>query len=324
MSKPSPSQNSSVETICAPGIVRASVVFPAAPCPPMPTRTRPPPLRSRQRDQLEHAAVRPPSHGTLSAWRSFGSAAWRSRTASSCTGRPRGARRSAPPTARSAPLPARSGVSPPGVTTPFVRGPLRLAEAFAVLPDVRRALPEARFPVRAPARRGRGRRRRPPRPASHAARASGFAAREAVAALASLAPAAIALRAASSPPTTAPSTSRSGPTRPAEPATKEHDRCGGHLVGPLLLTTRRPARLRRGLPLGPARPRVRSERSARSALRSRSSPGWGATREHPVSRALARPGHELQARVSTAEPSAAQLEVAEAALAACLAAEEAA
>ena len=45
---------------------------------------------------------------------------------------------------------------------------------------------------------------------------------------------------------------------------------------------------------------------------------------HPVSRALARPGHELQTRVSTAEPSAAQLEVAEAALAACLGAEEAA
>ena len=43
--------------------------------------------------------------------------------------------------------------------------------------------------------------------------------------------------------------------------------------------------------------------------------------DHPVSRALARPGHELQTRVSTAEPSAAQLDVAEAALAACLAAE---
>ncbi len=46
--------------------------------------------------------------------------------------------------------------------------------------------------------------------------------------------------------------------------------------------------------------------------------------DHPVSRALARPGHELQTRVSTEEPSAAQLEVAEAALAACLGAEEAA
>jgi uncharacterized protein YqhQ len=43
--------------------------------------------------------------------------------------------------------------------------------------------------------------------------------------------------------------------------------------------------------------------------------------EHPVARALSRPGHELQHRLSTREPSADQLEVAEAALAACLALE---
>ena len=46
-------------------------------------------------------------------------------------------------------------------------------------------------------------------------------------------------------------------------------------------------------------------------------------REHPLARALRRPGHELQARLATAEPSDAQLEVAEAALAACLDAEAA-
>jgi uncharacterized protein YqhQ len=39
---------------------------------------------------------------------------------------------------------------------------------------------------------------------------------------------------------------------------------------------------------------------------------------HPLARALSKPGHELQHRFSTAEPSAAQLEVAEAALKACL------
>ena len=42
---------------------------------------------------------------------------------------------------------------------------------------------------------------------------------------------------------------------------------------------------------------------------------------HPdnlMSQALSRPGHELQHRLSTAEPTAEQLEVAEAALAACL------
>jgi uncharacterized protein YqhQ len=40
--------------------------------------------------------------------------------------------------------------------------------------------------------------------------------------------------------------------------------------------------------------------------------------ERALSRALAKPGHELQHRLATAEPSAAQVEVAEAALAACL------
>ena len=39
---------------------------------------------------------------------------------------------------------------------------------------------------------------------------------------------------------------------------------------------------------------------------------------HPLAKALARPGHELQHRIATAEPSPEQLEVAEAALAACL------
>ena len=37
-----------------------------------------------------------------------------------------------------------------------------------------------------------------------------------------------------------------------------------------------------------------------------------------LAQALSKPGHELQHRFSTAEPTAAQLEVAEAALAACL------
>jgi len=39
---------------------------------------------------------------------------------------------------------------------------------------------------------------------------------------------------------------------------------------------------------------------------------------HPLARALAKPGHELQHRLGTREPSDAQLEVAEAALRACL------
>ena len=46
--------------------------------------------------------------------------------------------------------------------------------------------------------------------------------------------------------------------------------------------------------------------------------------ENPLARALARPGHEFQHRIATAEPSPEQLEVAEAALQAVLEAERAA
>ena len=52
--------------------------------------------------------------------------------------------------------------------------------------------------------------------------------------------------------------------------------------------------------------------------------GWmGRNADRRLSRALARPGTELQRRVSTSEPSPAQLDVANAALEACLAAERA-
>ena len=40
--------------------------------------------------------------------------------------------------------------------------------------------------------------------------------------------------------------------------------------------------------------------------------------DNPFAQALAKPGHELQHRLATAEPTPEQLEVAEAALARCL------
>jgi uncharacterized protein YqhQ len=40
--------------------------------------------------------------------------------------------------------------------------------------------------------------------------------------------------------------------------------------------------------------------------------------EHPMAKALARPGHELQEHMATAEPTTDQVEVADAALNACL------
>ena len=211
----------------------------------------------------------------------------------------------------------------PGVTTPFVRGPLRLAEAFVVLPDVRRALPEARFPFERP---------RVAAAVVAGATAAGIARRSGLGLAVAgghrrvrVAGARGSSRsaAASSPPTTGRSTSRSGPTRRASRATKEHDRCGGHLVGPLLLTTAAASAVASRAPAR-ARPTARALGAVGAVGAAVEIFAWmGRHPQHPLSRALARPGHELQARVSTAEPSAAQLEVAEAALAACLAAEDA-
>jgi uncharacterized protein YqhQ len=103
-----------------------------------------------------------------------------------------------------------------------------------------------------------------------------------------------------------------------EKRAKEHERCGSHLIGPLLaasavgnvLASRAPAHLR-----GPAR-----TASALWAVATAVEVFAWMTKHpnHPLAKALARPGHELQHRLATAEPSPAQLEVAEAALAACL------
>src|SRR5439155_4245168 len=106
-----------------------------------------------------------------------------------------------------------------------------------------------------------------------------------------------------------------------ERAPKEHDRCGSHLVGPLILTSAAAATLTAGVPER-TRPAARVAGALAAVGASVELFGW--MTRHPdrrLARALSRPGHELQHRFSTSEPTAAQLEVAEAALAACLAAE---
>ena len=69
--------------------------------------------------------------------------------------------------------------------------------------------------------------------------------------------------------------------------------------------------------------RLRARRELAGALGSITASveifGWMTRNaEHPLARALAKPGHELQCRLGTREPSAEQLEVADAALHACL------
>jgi uncharacterized protein YqhQ len=209
------------------------------------------------------------------------------------------------------------------VTTPFVRGPLRLAEAFAVLPDVRRALPEARFAFERPrvavamiagaAMAGTARRSRLNLPA-----------REAIAVLASLAPAAIALRGGELASYHGAEHVSIGTYETGGAAPKEHDRCGGHLIGPLLVTSAAASALAARAP-SQARPLARALGAVGALGAAVEVFAWMERHpRHPVARALARPGHEIQVHLSTAEPSAPQLEVAEAALSACLAAEEAA
>jgi uncharacterized protein YqhQ len=212
----------------------------------------------------------------------------------------------------------------PNVTVPLVRGPLRLAEAMAILPDVKRHLPAARLPFE--------------RPEVVVAVVAGSAlaaaarrapvsalAREAVVALASLAPAAIALRGGElASYHGAEHVSIGTYERDGERAAKEHERCGSHLIGPLVASS---------IVAGALASRV--PRRARGLAKAAGAIGalgvsvevfaWmGRHPRNPLARALARPGYELQHRLSTAEPSPAQLEVAEKALAACLAAEAAA
>jgi len=205
-----------------------------------------------------------------------------------------------------------------GIENPLLRGPARLAEAVALLPQVRKKLPAAKLPFQRPrvvtsmiagaavAQVARGSRRLNP------------ATQELVAAIASLVPAAVALRSSDLAAYHGAEHITIGTYEHGEAREKEHERCGSHLVGPLLgtlaignaLASRAPAQFRfvaRGLA------------SLGALAVSTEIFSWMVRNpEHPVSKALAYPGHEIQHRLATAEPTPEQLEVAEAALAACL------
>jgi uncharacterized protein YqhQ len=203
------------------------------------------------------------------------------------------------------------------VEQPLLRGPARVLEVFALLPEVRRRLPEARLPFERPAvvvamAAGAA--------ATQLVRRSalGPAAKELVAGLASLVPAAVALRGTTLAAYHGAEHISIGTYEHGEQREKEHERCGSHLVGPLLVTmaagntlaARAPENLR-----GPARAAATLGALATSTELF----GWMARNpESRVTKLLAKPGHELQHRLATAEPTPEQLEVAEAALAECL------
>jgi uncharacterized protein YqhQ len=210
------------------------------------------------------------------------------------------------------------------VTNPLLRGPARLAEVFALLPEMRRRLPEAELPFQRPAVLAS---MAGATVAVKVVRSSpniGPAAQELVSGLLALAPALMSLRNSDVAAYHGAEHISIGTYEHGETVVKEHERCGGHLVGPLVATTaignilaaRAPLHLR-----GPARMAA----SVGAIAASMEIFGWMVKHpRHPLARALSKPGHELQHRLSTAEPTPEQLEVAEAALAACLELEQAA
>ena len=204
------------------------------------------------------------------------------------------------------------------VKSPFLRGPARVAELFMLVPEVRRRLPEARLAFERPL------------VLSTMAASAAFAqlirrtdrirpvVRELLGTLASLAPAMVALRGSALAAYHGAEHISIGTYEHGDRRPREHERCGSHLIGPLVL----------GLTLGnslaarvppESRGLARAAASVGALAASTEVFGWMVRNpEHPVSKALAKPGHELQHRLATAEPTAAQLEVAETALAECL------
>ena len=219
---------------------------------------------------------------------------------------------------------------------PGIRGIVKLAEAMAVIPLVKRALPEARLPMQdlrtlgtmgaaalgaqvirtagarasvAPGAGGRG---------------SRTAGREAAVALVSLAPALLALRSgdlAAYHGVEHKAIAGYEEGAEAADADKEHDRCGSHLVAPMLTAAAvgNVAMRRAGL-RGPAADAAVGLGSAALAVEVFA---WG--ERHPdsaLTRMMRRPGFEIQRVVGTREPSAEQLEVGRAALAEILRVEQ--
>jgi len=207
------------------------------------------------------------------------------------------------------------------VRMPVLRGPIRLAEAFALLPTVRRALPQARFPFERPAILG-------------AILTSSLAVKtirrsrilspgwtELTASAVALLPAMLAVRGPNLAAYHGAEHISIGTYENDAPAPKEHPRCGTQLIAPLvgasLAANAAVAKVPR-----PARPLARLVGTTVAIGASIEVFAWTARHpEHPVAKALEWPGFEVQRRFSTAEPSAEQLEVANAARDACLALE---
>jgi uncharacterized protein YqhQ len=204
------------------------------------------------------------------------------------------------------------------VKNPLLRGPARIAEVFSLLPQVRKRLPEAQLPFQRPqvlaAMAGTA---VAVRALKQSTRLSPLA-RELAAGLLSLAPAALTVRSSDLAAYHGAEHISIGSYEHGEPRAREHERCGSHLLGPLVASSALGATLASKAPVHLRMP-ARAAAQLGALAASTEVFGWMTRHpEHPLSRALSRPGHELQHRLATAEPTPDQLEVAEAALAACL------
>jgi uncharacterized protein YqhQ len=204
------------------------------------------------------------------------------------------------------------------IESPFLRGPVRLFDAMAIIPQIRRALPEAKLPFQRPAVLAAMFASATVVKLVRGSRSVGPAAQELVSGLLSIVPAALALRGSDVAAYHGAEHISIGTYEQGKRAAKEHNRCGSHLLGPLLATTTIGNTL---AARAPAHVRTQARLGAQFVALAASTEIFGWMVRNPekwLARALAKPGHELQHRLATAEPSPEQIEVAEAALAACL------
>jgi uncharacterized protein YqhQ len=199
-----------------------------------------------------------------------------------------------------------------------VRGVVRLGEAMLVIPLVKRALPEAKLPFQdarvlgtmfAAAVGGR---------VLRGTMKTGLGAETAVAAM-SLVPSLVALRGGELAEYHGVEhkaiAAYENDQDDAADAAKEHDRCGSHLMAPLLASNLAGAALLRRVL---AHPGAAAQMAVGVASLGIAVEVFAWSERHSATttaRLLRRPGHELQRVLGTREPSEAQLEVGRAALA---------
>jgi uncharacterized protein YqhQ len=202
------------------------------------------------------------------------------------------------------------------VQAPVLRGVARLAEVAYLRPVIRLRLPEARLPMEAP---GMAVALAGSVVASQALRRSRLSPgmTETLAAAFALLPAMAALRGSQLAGYHGAEHKAIGgyeQDTDAIDVAKEHERCGSHMIGPLLAATAVGNAIVARLPAG----RQRSARLLSSAAAigvAGEAFGWMSRhRANPVARMLARPGFQMQRLAATREPTVEELEVARTAL----------